>query len=170
MRDITNKLFVYLEAKRHLWNAYFVNVFNSLYECSPLEEYEEIDRLLFSALVLKDINKTLLFDKNFKFGEMPFPYLMVIPKEGIDKMNVMVCAPSSHKWEFVNLLFDKNVQLSFIEFFEWDRYAYTTYPYFRVRIMRYDKKQEIVGWDALIETKDARIFFVEEENKGVTES
>jgi hypothetical protein len=164
MKDITNKLFTYLEAKRHLWNTYFLPAFSSLRECSPLDEYEEIDRLLFSALVLKDINKNLELESDFNFGATPFPYLIVVPEEGISKMDILVCPSSSGKWEFVNLSLNKNIQFSFIEFFEWDRYSYTTYPYFRVKIEKCDIRQDIVGWDALIETKNARVFFVEEKS------
>lgn len=164
MKDITDKLFVYLEAKRHLWNAFFINVFHSLRECSPLDEYEEIDRLLFQALVLKDINKSLFIDKEFKFGDMPFLYLRVIPKKELDMLDVMICDPSDsyRKWEPVDLLLGTDIHFSFIEFFEWDRYGYVSYPYFRVRVMKYDKKPEFVGWDALIKTINARAFFVEE--------
>jgi len=53
MKDVTKKLLIYLEAKRHIWNTYFINLFSSLLECSPLDEYEQIDHLLFSVLVLK---------------------------------------------------------------------------------------------------------------------
>jgi len=165
MKNITDKLFIYLEAKRHIWNTYFVNVFESLRECSPLDEYEKIDSLLFSALVLKDLRKpSLLFDKDFLFGTMPFSYLKVIPNEGLEKLGVIISNPassSSHQWEHIDLEIDTHTEFSFIEFFEWYRYGYVTYPYFRVRITKYDKKPDIVNWDALIETINAKVFFID---------
>jgi len=56
MVDITQNIFQYLEAKRHLWNIYFINKVNSLRDCSPLDEYEEIDVILQESYLKEALN------------------------------------------------------------------------------------------------------------------
>jgi len=110
-------------------------------------------------LALKDLDKTFLEDKTFRFGIDPFSYLKVIPKEGIEKLRVMICRPDDHKWEPLDMEVSSKVEFLFIDFFEWDRYSYVSYPYFQVKIARYDKNPNVVGWNALVETINGMVFF-----------
>lgn len=165
MQDVSKKLFGYLEAKRHLWNTYFINKVNSIKECSALDDYEEIDKLLFSALVIADLGKTL--PSNFILGKDPISFLRIVPHEGIDRLSAMLSQPSTGK----NRIWSKPMEIStdlsdeflYIEFFEWDRYGFVTYPYYLTRIKKTKKQPDIIGMDALIETVKAKVVFCDTE-------
>lgn len=166
MRDITDILLEYLEAKRHLWNVYFRNRVTSIYECIPLDQYEEIDRLLFFSLVVPEL-QTSSGGTGIVWRE-PIPYLRVIPREGLDRLLVMIGEGStsmSTKWSLpTELVVDPILTLNFIEFFEWDRYEYVSFPYYRARVSKCSDPV-LVGKDLLLEITNARVFFATSESQ-----
>lgn len=166
MQDVTNVLLEYLEAKRHLWNVYFHDRLTSIYECSPLDQYEEIDRLLFFALVISDLE----IDKGSEkiVWKEPVPCLKVVPREGLDHVPVMIgesTTSMSMKWGLpTELAIDPVLELNFVEFFDWNRYGYVSFPYYRTRISNCSDPT-LVGKDLLIETVNSRVFFVASDGK-----
>lgn len=50
--DITEKMSDYRASLTFLWKTQFRRRIRSLYECGPLDQFEAIDKLLFTALVL----------------------------------------------------------------------------------------------------------------------
>ncbi len=161
MVDITQNIFQYLEAKRHLWNIYFINKVNSLRDCSPLDEYEEIDRLLFSALVLKELGRSL--PDGLVFGRDIIPFLKIMPAHGIDRFNLMITDPrinSYVKWnEPVEITISNDIEFIFIELFEWDRYNFVSYPYYLAKITKCDEHPDFKQQNCLIETCKSRVFY-----------
>lgn len=161
MRDVTGVLFDYLEAKRHLWNVYFSGKVDSLHECSPLDEYEEIDRLLFSGLVARTINGDSLPD-DLAFGKDPIKFLQIRPRDGLDAllMNVgeKTSALGSYSWsESKNFDFPKNnMTLYFISFFDWNRYQFASYSLCRARVIE-SKNSDLVGKDILVDIGSIKI-------------
>jgi hypothetical protein len=164
MQDVTNILLEYLEAKRHLWNVYFRGRTTSIYDCSPLDQYEEIDRLLFFSLVVSDLEISSFC--NEIIWKEPIPWLRVVPRTGLDRIPVMfgeATTDSSIKWSLpTELVIDSALILCFVEFFEWDRYGYVSYPYYRARIFGYTDPT-LLGRELLIETINARVFFTDSE-------
>src|SRR5437588_7297610 len=79
MRDITDILLEYREAKRHLWNTYFVGRVHSLRDCGALDHYEQIDRHLFYSLVLEELGKGSYEIKFFR--NEPLPFVKVLPRD-----------------------------------------------------------------------------------------
>lgn len=161
MRDITKLFFEYLEAKRHLWNTYFVDKVRSIRECRVLDRYETIDRLLFSALILDTLDQPPLSSEHV-FGMNPIPSFRVVPRKGIETMSVIFSEPIrdlSRKWNKPVDLSIAGSEFIFIEFFEWNRYGHVTYPYFMVRVVKCPALPENVSCDCLIETKDAEVHF-----------
>ncbi|MEW6690279.1 MAG: hypothetical protein AB1452_14445 [Pseudomonadota bacterium] len=164
MRDITPALFKYREAKSHLWNTYFIDNVRSLVECGILDRYEEIDRLLFSALVLDPLGKSH-FEADF--GSAPIPFLKVAPLDGADQITMMISEPIvdlNRVWNKPATLTSlRDSEFTFIELFEWNRYGHVIYPYFKARIDKYPMRPDLVARDALVETWKARVLFKEEE-------
>lgn len=154
----------YREATRHIWNTYFVGKVKSLYECGILDYYEMIDKNLFYAIVLEAINRGSY--KIDYFRSQPIPFLRVAIREEIDRFSMMISESQnegSKQWSKpIELISIKKAEFSFIECFEWDRYGYASYPYYLVRIQKLPKYPHFVGREALIETQDARVFYVDE--------
>jgi hypothetical protein len=164
MHDVTQLLLTYRDARVHLWNTYFVGKVHSLEECSILDRYEAIDRLLFSALVLDALGKGS-FEKDFSL--QPLPFLRVAPAEGRDNLKVMISEPPqslNRVWNETAVLSPVGeAEFAFVELFEWDRYGFVIYPYYRVRIQKLPNYPDYVGRDALVETWNARVLFVEDQ-------
>ncbi|MBL8013321.1 MAG: hypothetical protein JNN05_05685 [Candidatus Omnitrophica bacterium] len=154
MKNIDNCLFEYLEAKRHVWNTYFMKRFTSIKDCSPLDEYEEIDRLLFKTIVLSEIEDSDL--KEWEFNQQPINFIQACFKKYITAARVMVSGlkGGAGKWQYVDVADVKSIKFVFIEFFEWNKYGFVTYPYVRVRIEAKGNNAIYNGLDALLDLKD----------------
>jgi hypothetical protein len=159
MQDVTDLFFEYLEAKRHIWNTHFVNKAISLRECRFLDAYEEIDRQLFAGLVLDELRLPRL-PREHVFGVTPMDTFMVSPKG--ETVAVMAGDPQagSRNTQFRSPVVIETAEsvFSFIEFFEWDRYSYVSYPYVLVRAIKCPAMPDLVSKDCLIETKDVKLF------------
>jgi hypothetical protein len=159
MRDVTDLFFEYLEAKRHIWNTHFVNKAISLRECRFLDAYEEIDRQLFTGLVLDELRLPRL-PKEHVVGVAPLETFMVRPKW--ERVAVMAGDPQagSRNTQFHSpvVIEATGSDFSFIEFFEWDRYSYVSYPYILARAIKCPAMPDLVTKNCLIETKDVKLF------------
>lgn len=165
MQDVTHHLYAYLEAKRNLWNTYFREKIKSLYECSPLEEYEEIDDLLFSALVVHNLALSNHQSRR-EVIDTPWLFLRARPSVGLDALSLMVSdsvvesVSDNRAWEEAKVIeLRNNSDFGFIEFFDWDRYGFVTYPYVRVKIDDGSMLPDLVGREALIDVMNVRVFF-----------
>ena len=152
MRNITELVHEYLEAKRHIWNTYFRTKVTSLTECSPLDQYEEIDKLLFTALVIHQVS----------VAGQPETSLRVKAKEDLRILPLRISEPfkdNSRIWNKADYLkVEKDSSFEFIDFFDWMRYDFATFPYIRVKIDEHSKLPDLLGREALIENMNATIW------------
>ena len=145
MRNITELVHEYLEAKRHIWNTYFRRKVTSLNECSPLDQFEEIDRLLFKALVTNELSSANID---------PAKYLKVKAREGLNLLQLSISEPIKdnnrvwNKSDYFQIQEDSSFE--FIDFFDWTPYGFTTYPYVKVKIDGRSKLPDFIGREALI--------------------
>lgn len=163
MKDVTDLLFNYLEAKRHLWNVFFrEKVFaDGNMNHDSLDHFETIDWHLFSGLVLVELGKVL--PKDTVIWNAPYEFLNVKPRDGLVELPMIVSEQpeaSNGVWKietnYANL---SDAEFLFMEFFDWDLYGFVTYPYCRVRIRKFPMYPDLEGKDALIENGNIRIFF-----------
>ena len=158
MRDITSDMMGYLEARRHLWNVHFREKFDSLVESSALDEYEYIDKLLFLGLVLRDLGVTSYPD-GFWFGITAIKEVKILPKRDHPEIPFMLereTEDRNYYWEKKEMFSSLGLELEFIEFFEWGRYDFVSYPMVMGRIVKFDDHKEYIGRLALIETTYVR--------------
>jgi hypothetical protein len=158
MREVTTHFLEYVEAKRHLWNTHFIDKARSIKD-DVIGHYERLDKLLFVALALEPSGlKT--FGQDVRFGSDPIPNVRVVPRSGIDRLSVMISDPNSglrRVWSKPTEIPTKGAVFNFVEFFEWNRYGFVAYPYYRTRIMKLGKLTEHIGMDCLMEVKDAGV-------------
>ena len=160
MRDITDILLEYREAKRHLWNTYFLGRVHSLRDCGALDHYEQIDRHLFYALVLEELNMGSHEIKVFR--EEPLTFLKIVPRDGQGDVPLIVGETGEGRnrvWNDQTPLLASGFELEFIEFFEWDRYGDVSFPYLRGRIVALPKHTDLIGRECLVETHRANVMF-----------
>jgi len=156
VEDITFYMQKYLEAKRGIWNTYFCRP-DYTYSNDILDYYEYIDYYLFYALVLHPIDRKL--PKSFRYGDQPIPYIYIVPRDTLAKMEVEVCPPSDGNKVYESRLIDfsKQLSLSYIRYFNWDHYGFVTYPYYLTKVMQCESDPEIVGFNLLIETQYCQV-------------
>ena len=168
MKDVTDALLKYREATRHLWNSHFRASVSSPSTHGNLDRYEEIDKLLFISLVLDSIGRS---DYEFNFRDDSYPFLHVLPNEGADALRLRLSDPlvgRGRSWnEPTNVAGASSAVLELIEFFEWDRYAWVSFPYYRVRVRSFPGQPHLENLEALVEVQTVRVCYIE---KGISRS
>ena len=148
----------YLEAKRHLWNVHFREKVDSIVGSSALDEYEYIDRFLLLGLVLRDLGVTS-FAKDFIFGHDPIKQIIIRPTRDYREIRVMLereTEDRNYYWEKDEMFSSSGLELEFVEFFEWARYDFVSYPMVMGRIVKFDGHKEQIGKLALVRNMDVR--------------
>lgn len=161
MRNIKTEMASYREAVRHLWNSTFSALDESLRFGICLDLFEEIDDLIFKALVCEPLGIQL----NARASFDPIINLKVIPISPTD-VPIMInrSIPASGYWDDpVKIISASDVNLALIDFFDWDAYNEKDFRYYRVRIIDCKSQPNLIGRDALIETFYANVFLVEQE-------
>lgn len=160
MKEITNVLNDYRECSRNLWNTHFLRK-SRLSIHDMREMFDDIDKFLFSALVLAQLGKTEPRERTYA---EPLSFIKIVPTTG-SSVPIMINRPSSDKnryWdEPVNHVEASDVDLRFIGYFDWNRYEYADFKYYLTRIVSFQKHPHLVGRDALIEAMYARVFLID---------
>ncbi len=158
MKDITIVLDRYREACRHLWNTYFyANDDMSSYSGQMLDQFEEIQELLFVTLVLEKV-ATASYADQFKKEALPFLRVVPTSEHGVPIMIERPSRDGNRYWdEPVNRVKPSDVTLHFIDYFDWNPYGHIDLKYYKVTIVAFLSHQDLVGREALIETTHARV-------------
>ena len=159
MKNITTEMTAYRESVRHLWNSTFSTLDESLRFGTCLEFFEQIDALMFRALVCEPHG--IEFKEKASFD--PIYNLKVIPISPTG-MPILVnrSMPASGYWDDpVNVInASDGVELAFIGLFDWDGCNVKDCAYYRVRIIDFKSQPNLIGRDALVETFFANIYLV----------
>jgi hypothetical protein len=114
--DITESMSDYRTSVAFLWNTQFRRRVRSLFDCGPLDQFEHIDKLLFSGLVL-DGHST-----SDSQGDINFAIRVSVPDN-------TECRPGAHLDGYFQWLGHRPMpsairdQLKFEELFDFDRYG-----------------------------------------------
>jgi hypothetical protein len=164
MRDITSIMNMYRECVRNLWNAYFLNLISSENKWDFNDQFEEISSEIFSVFISSctsctDIQKS----PSFKREKKPIMDICIVPKSehGVP-ISINRESPASGYWDYPkDLIKPSEVELRFIDFFDFDTLGYRDLEYYIVRIIACNSDKEIIGRDALILVKYVNVFFKE---------
>ena len=149
---ITDRIELFREAARHIWNAYFRNEAESCQDWDLCDAYSEVYVALFDALVkfrlpdsapsiphLLDSEKTILL-----------PYRLVATTEQTSAM-ISRDIPASTYWDHpTDHISLKTADLRLIALFDWDVLGFRDFRYYRARIVAADDL-DLVGRDALVD-------------------
>lgn len=164
MNDITQTMNVYRECTRNLWNIYFIENITQKNEWDISDEFDDICTLLFSSLVLLPNNCTS-YKKSHNYEKSPQPLscLRVIPtlEEGVPiQINREIMRTGY--WDFpINIVKPEDVDLRFIDFFDFDLLGFRDFRFCSVRIIGSAIYPDIIGRDALLDSNNVKIFFDE---------
>lgn len=162
MNSISKEMNAYRECIRHLWNTYFLNQISEEENWNAHDSFEEISTRLFSALVLTPINKSS-YSKSHAYDahQNPLLFLHVVPslEAGVPvKINREINA--SGYWDHpVHFVKPNDVDLRFIDFFDFDLLGYRDFEYCRVRIVGASESEDLIERDALLRCRHVDFLF-----------
>lgn len=156
MKNIQAEILSYREAVRHLWNSSFSALNESLRFGTSLELFEQIDGLIFDALVCEPIGLEVKPRRSFD----PILNLKVVPISSTDvPILINRATPATGYWDDpLKLIAASEIDMTLINFFDWDPYRQKDLRYYRVRINDCNSQPNLIGRDALLETFYADVF------------
>jgi hypothetical protein len=162
MINVTDNLRQYLEAKRHLWNVYFRGKIDSLQQCPVLDEFEVIDRALFNSLVVHAVDSGDSVKQQLLASRWQLLRVKLLPGHSSARLAVSdPIAGLNRAWnppERVELPDD--CDFGFIEFFEWDRYGFQSFPLIRATVDDRSNLPALINREVLIESSQLQIFML----------
>ena len=160
MKDISTVFDHYRVSARAIWNTAFWPDAD-LRNWDSVEQFDEIQRLLFRELVLGKFDKELPLHDIF---QLAVPFFHVVPSSHAP---IMIQNPRSERhtgyWDHpVNQVKPGEAELLFIAYFDWNRLDYADLRYYRVKIASFDAHPEVVGREALIDRQNATVHIINE--------
>lgn len=167
MKDITLLLAKCRESARHLWNTYFVDRVNAAeafdHKWNIVDQFRQIERLLLWGVVFDELDEHRC---EIDPGKELVSLLHVVP-EPATGVPIMISRPSADGNKYwddpVDRVQASEVDLRFIEYFDWDQLGPREFQYYRVRIQSFSTHPHLVGRDALLETRFARVLLAGQE-------
>jgi hypothetical protein len=162
IKDVTAIFDHYRMTARGLWNTAFWPD-PDFRNWDSIEQFDEVEKLLFRGLVLSKIDKDWPLEHIFT---TPLPYLHVVPSHErggpIMIQNPRPGAPRGYWDDPINWVKPEEAELLFISYFDWNQMDYIDLQYYLVKITRFDNHDELIGREALIERQNAAVKFVSE--------
>lgn len=157
MREITDIMDHYREVARSLWNTAFWAK-PELQTWDARDQFEQIKKGLLKALVIARLEVGHSCD----LEALPDLSCQVVPKAP-GPVPIMIQRPregdKSAYWDDpVKEVRASEVELKFLDYFDWDLMAYADFHYYRVRILGFSTQPGLVGREALIEHQHAGVF------------
>lgn len=160
MRDVGNIFDHYRVSARAIWNTAFWPD-PDLRNWDSIDQFDEIQRILFSELVLGKVDKDWPFPDVFRIA---IPFFQVSPT---CRVPIMIHNPRSETatgyWDHpVSLIEPGEAELLFISYFDWNRMDYAELRYYRVRIAGFSSHPELTGREALLDRAHATVSITNE--------
>jgi hypothetical protein len=163
MKDLTSPVEQYREAVRHLWNTYYLErvqsaeTFNQKWDI--VDQFRQVDKLILSGVIHDELGgHACVIDAHNTIGE----FLRVVPTSS-GSVPIMVERPSQDGNKYWDDPVDRveggQIDLRFVEFFDWNQLAARDFHYYRVKINSFPQHPHFVGREALLEIQYARVFF-----------
>ncbi|MFN0078498.1 MAG: hypothetical protein ACKVY0_18730 [Prosthecobacter sp.] len=162
MDDVTHLFSTYRECARHLWNTYFQPVVEPTQNWDIRDEFDTAARSIFSSLVLRPLG---VFDHELapEWSPSPLPlhgFCIVPLVEDGTPISINRDMPRSGYWDHpIALIRPSEVELHLLRFFDFDQLGCREFCYYEVVIHASATYPDLVGRDALIEVRNARVLF-----------
>ena len=161
MKDISDEFDHYRISARAIWNtAFWPDV--ALRDWDSVDQFDEMQRILFSTLVLRKTEKEWPLQDIF---EKAIPFFRIVPRCDAP---ILIQNPRSPRetgyWDHpVNRIKPGEADLLFIAYFDWNRMDYVDLRYYRVKIIRFDAHSDIIGREALIDREHSAVQLTEQQ-------
>jgi hypothetical protein len=152
MRDVTRLLSNYRECSRTIWNTYF----GVLEDWCRLESiYERVRQSLFESLVLAQLKE----DQNASTEESPI--LWVIPHASMPVRIKRASKDGNTYWDQEPDLRagESDISLKFVDYYDFFQGPVRDYRFYRCIVLKFPRRSEYEGREALVDVADARVFY-----------
>jgi hypothetical protein len=150
MKDITSTMSSYRECVRHLWNTHFWQQAERQEDWDLRDRFDEIAIALFRCLVLREVAREdaqVLPSYRRDRVALPFIRLEVVPESPI----FVNRGVDEGYWDDpVARVQRDELDLRFIQFFDWWDLGFRDFAFYRARIVGSAKHPHLVGRDALL--------------------
>ncbi|HYL85229.1 MAG TPA: hypothetical protein VE263_13415 [Candidatus Angelobacter sp.] len=157
VKDVSGIFDHYRTSARAIWNTAFWPD-EDFRNWDSIDQFHEIEKLLFEELVLAKVEKDWPFQDLFRNA---IPFFNVVPSL-VHGTTILIQKPrpgaATGYWDDpVNFVKPGEAKLLFIAYFDWNQMDYIDLRYYRVQIASFDAHPELVGREALIEREHAAI-------------
>jgi hypothetical protein len=167
MQDVTSFVLRYREAARHVWNCFLRDAPR---DGPGLHDWEALKQVLFTALVLRNCGHdecaaALLASDRYGFSWIePIAHLHVVPLGDVPILISRDPGPHGNYWDHaINRVGSNDVDLRFIDFFDWDQTGHIDFRFYLVNIEGSTRHPTVIGHRALLEVSYARVLVESEE-------
>ena len=158
---ITRLMNKYRECARSIWNLYLMeHAALSRTKWDIKDEYDKICSILFSTIVLCSINKGS--EKKaypYQLCPEPLPFIRIQP---ISQMPIKInreIKPVGYWDHPITIISPDEIDLQFIDFFDFDTLGFRDFEYYRVRIINSSNHSDILNRDALVKVNLSEAVF-----------
>lgn len=157
MRDVTDLMDRYRGVARSVWDSGFSEA-REQKNWDFCDQFNQVKKLLFKAMVDARVVEGHFCD----LTTVPKHNYLVVPT-GPGSVPIMIQRPrrpgQSWYWDDpVKEVKASEAEFHFLDYFDWDQLGCVDFQYYRVRITAFPSGHHLVGREALIEHKDARVF------------
>jgi hypothetical protein len=157
MQDVTEIFDHFREAARSVWNTAFRPV-PELRSWDAQGRFEIVKERLFEALVLL---RTGDYGCCEDLSKAPRPAFCVVPDLS-DTLPILIHKPRegdrNRYWDDpVTSVRRGEVELRFLDYFDWDILDYVDFEYYRVRVEAFPAQPHLVGREALVKRSYAKV-------------
>ena len=158
MRDVTDLMDRFRGVARSIWESGFSEA-HELRNWDFCDQFDQVKNLLFRALVDARVVEGHFCD----LITVPTHRYLVVPT-GPGSVPIMIHRPRegdrNRYWDDpVNEVRASEAEFHFLDYFDWDQLSSVNFQYYRVHITAFPSQPHLVGREALIEHKDAKVFF-----------
>ena len=161
MIDISDKIHLYREHVRHLWNLGFRQYAEPTQDWEVRDNFDTIAKSLFNALVLYPLGASELDLAPASCGTPPpVPGLFVVARGAGISIFINREMTRSGYWDHpINALRAEEATLQVMRFFDFGQLGWRDFRYFEVMITASRTCPEIVGRVALVDVDHVRVEF-----------
>ena len=157
MENVTDIFQQYRECARHIRNAYYVP--KDMNDGDIVEDFDALSVLLFRHLVLGEVGVDRESNNWLSEPALIFP---VVPSGNVCPIMINRKEQSDYWDHPLTEIKKDDLEMVFIDYFDWDDMDLIDLRYYRVRITTSSVYPDLVGSDALIATIYADVYYDEE--------
>jgi hypothetical protein len=162
VQDITNSMLEFKEAIRHAWNTYFALLCESPMSPDIQMAFSQIERGLFSAIVLNPLGMT---ERVVEYRKKSLSWILVTPFDYLDTYPVQFGTRDSSGniiWSLpTSIAVDDNRTFEFFDFFDWYPYGFIDLSYIRAQVNPSTDQSNTQGSLVLIKQQYCHFLFKE---------